>query len=269
MLVLDTHAHFYRNVAVATALEFLSNNLTRLAARFAGPQLSLGAFVLETARTWDFDEVVRQIVHAGNAITEFEDRSGAMVHKSGKSLLLFRGKQFKSAEGIELLTVAAPNAQSNGARDGETFQELCARFSEPHAILILPWSPGKWLGTRGTFVRRCLQQDGNHELFIGDIAIRPRLFPTPALMRTAQKLGFRFLAGSDPLPIAGDERVLGSYATALHCREQSPTTLEGLRAALLAGTCAPCGDRADPLTASMRMTRFWLDYLRGKMPRLL
>jgi hypothetical protein len=51
-------------------------------------------------------------------------------------------------------------------------------------------------------------------LLLGDTRIRPWAWPEPGPMRTGRARGLGVIAGSDPLPFAGEERQLGTYGVA-------------------------------------------------------
>jgi hypothetical protein len=45
--------------------------------------------------------------------------------------------------------------------------------------------------------------------------LRPTLWATPSLMKYGRELGHRVLAGTDALPVPGEERLLATYGTVL------------------------------------------------------
>jgi hypothetical protein len=67
---------------------------------------------------------------------------------------------------------------------------------------------------RRRIVEGLLEGTSPKDLLIGDSSLRPAGWPEPGLMRAARRAGFRIVAGSDPLPFAGEERMLGRYGVA-------------------------------------------------------
>jgi len=82
-------------------------------------------------------------------------------------------------------------------------------------IPVLSWAPGKWFFERGKVVKTLIHQFGANQLLIGDTCLRPTIWGTPELAREATEKGLRTIAGSDPLPFPGEERLMGTYATTL------------------------------------------------------
>lgn len=118
-------------------------------------------------------------------------------------ILLLAGRQVVSAEKLEILALAT-DAQF---ADGTPAQQLVEGMIWADALIVLPWGVGKWLGARGRLVDRLLGQDGEGRLLLGDNGGRPSFWPEPRF-RTRT-----LLRGSDPLPLRGDARRIGSFGT--------------------------------------------------------
>ena len=121
-------------------------------------------------------------------------------------LLLIAGRQVVSAEGIEIL------AQATSARfdDGAPARRMLSAMARADALTTLPWGVGKWLGRRGRLVDELLAADGEGRLLLGDNGGRPGWW------RESRFAGRIVLRGSDPLPIAGDERRIGAFGSVLN-----------------------------------------------------
>jgi hypothetical protein len=97
--------------------------------------------------------------------------------------------------------------------DGLAAEDAVGRVSSTGALPVLPWAPGKWFGGRGRLVATLMDRFGPSAVALADTALRPIGWPTPVLIRRGLREGFRVLAGSDPLPFAGEEGRIGRYAT--------------------------------------------------------
>jgi hypothetical protein len=96
-------------------------------------------------------------------------------------------------------------------------------------VPVLAWAPGKWFFKRGDAVVRLLGRYAAGKLLLGDTTLRPTIWAEPRLMRLARSRGFGILAGSDPLPVPGEELMLGRYATVLEGDIDPTRPLEGVR----------------------------------------
>jgi hypothetical protein len=122
---------------------------------------------------------------------------------------------------------------------------------------VIPWSPGKWYFGRKRVVRRLLDRFGPQRLLVGDTPLRPMGYPEPLLVRHARREGFRVLAGSDPLPFAGEERQLGRYVTLFSGAAFNPhRPSDSVRGMLTSGAQGrSVGRRALPLALVVRLWR--------------
>jgi hypothetical protein len=138
-------------------------------------------------------------------------------------LTIVRGVQYISSERIEVLGLGV----SRSVADGEPCCDLIARINSEGGIACLPWSPGKWLGSRGRVINDILSSASPAECIIGDIALRTRLGPPSLLLSSARRRGFSVVAGTDPLPRSEDAALVGSYGVEIRLEN---TPLEGLGA---------------------------------------
>jgi hypothetical protein len=130
-------------------------------------------------------------------------RSGGSAEDT---LTLFAGRQAVTTEGIEVLALAARLAIDDGASLGETLRRAAAAA----ALTVLPWGAGKWLGARGRRVERALTAQAP-PVFAGDNGGRPSIWAEPRAFGIAQARGRGLVSGSDPLPLPGEERRVGSF----------------------------------------------------------
>lgn len=164
--------------------------------------------------------------------------------------LVVAGRQIVTAEGLEVLALAC----CDRVEDGMPTRALVARLLAQDAIVVLPWGVGKWLGKRGRLVRDLLATYPAGTLFIGDNGGRPSAWPMSAFPRA------RVLSGSDPLPLPGSARRIGTFGTILSARLSRDHPLRDLKAALR--------NPAQPLVPFGRpasLARFGRDQLRLRL----
>jgi len=156
-------------------------------------------------------------------------------------LLLLAGRQVVSAEGVEVL------AQCTAARfaDGLPLEETISEILAAGALAVLPWGAGKWLGRRGRLVAEAAAR---FPILLGDNAGRPSLWPFPARFQT-RRTG-PVLPGTDPLALASQQTVVGSYGFSLTASIDPDCPARSLRKALTTDDTPvqPLGRRASLFT---------------------
>lgn len=142
-----------------------------------------------------------------------EDGTGVRARRrgDGATLFLVRGRQVRATGGLEVLALATREE----FRTGGPLAETVAEIQQVVGFAVIPWGFGKWLGRRGRLVREILGVRAGEGVLVGDNAGRLARTPSPGIFRLARKLGIPILPGSDPLPLPGQERKLGSYGFTL------------------------------------------------------
>ncbi len=122
-------------------------------------------------------------------------------------IYLFAGRQVATSERIELLALLV-DAE---IPDRIPFERAKRMALEQGALPVLNWAMGKWMFARRPIVERIIATATATDLAVCDTTLRPRIWPEPTLMRRAREKGIPLLVGSDPLPFAGEESLIGSY----------------------------------------------------------
>ena len=207
-IAIDGHLHVYPSYDYARLLSSLHEALkTAVSNKMpTDEECATGALLAERRGCAFFRELDKGIT--GLKIHEKTD-DFALVSGSGQDgmLYVFPGSQIVSNERIEILALAG----TVDIPDGLPAEEIIKLVLENNAVPVLSWAPGKWLLKRGKVVAGLLNSFTQESFLIGDTSLRPNIWPVPALMRKAARLGFRIIAGSDPLPPAGEERFAGTY----------------------------------------------------------
>lgn len=119
------------------------------------------------------------------------------------TLAFLPGRQIAPRERIELCALGTDAAIPDGLSAGETFDAILAA----NALPVLNWAPGKWLFKRARVINALMAR---RPLALCETSLHPLGWPTPLAIRRARRLGLPVFAGSDPLPVTGEECLAGS-----------------------------------------------------------
>jgi hypothetical protein len=191
-----------------------------------------------------------------------ESNQGA--HNDSVQIELVPGAQIVTKERIEVLSLGR---RVIGA-DRLSLEETVARIWDDGGFPVIPWSPGKWLGGRGRVIDQFLELSGSCRYGFGDIPMRPRFCLNNRFLKYAESHYLPILAGSDPLPIPGDESVVGMYCSAVTltgAANQGPLALvEALRSGH--AEIRPVGKRQRVVPAALRWIRSSMERQWGSRP---
>jgi hypothetical protein len=228
-LHIDGHVHFYSFFDLATAIGALSKRIRRPIDR------STTAFVwllTELTQCRFFDTLARTESIDGYTVqkTEKESLKLTPAEPGEAHLYIIAGRQLVSRENLEILSLASTYNAENRV---QTAADLIRAVSEHHGVPALNWAPGKWMFSRAHVVKQVLDQSTPRNLLIADSTMRPTVWPTPKLMKTAMKRGFKVIAGSDPLPFRREERLIGSYRFTVNGEFDPDSPASSIRSLLL------------------------------------
>jgi len=240
MLIADAHVHLYDNCNLDRAFESAFANLGRLrGAAGDEPEGTINLALLLTerhdCRAFERlrDGAGRGILSAHQVEVSPEEQAVILRNGAGDRLYVFAGRQVATRERLEILALGG----DPGVADGGDILDTIGRVREGGAVPALAWAPGKWLGPRGGIAAAVIDGASAGQLLIGDSSMRPRGWPTPAPMREAALRGLAVVGGTDPLPFAGQESVIGRYATRIAGGLDARAPVSSLRA-LLTGDAA-------------------------------
>lgn len=148
----------------------------------------------------------------------------AIVFNPAEPVWLFAGRQIVARERVEILALACTEKIPDGLPAGDVVRRVRGAGGVP----VLAWAPGKWMFKRAEVVRRLLDEFGQEELLLGDSSLRFIGWPGPGPMKK-----WRTLAGSDPLPFAGEEEQAGRYGIRMQFDFDESRPVSSLRTALL------------------------------------
>ncbi len=206
-LVADTHVHVYDCYNLQKAFSAAVSNLKRIAGEGAS-DTAVHALCLTERHDCRFFRNAGEMKVPDWSVDAVQSESVAIRHADGAGLVILAGRQIVTRERLEILALTV----DAGVEDGAGIMETISRVNEAGGVAVLPWSPGKWWGGRGAIVSRVLNETDPRKLLVGDSLARPAGWGEPGLMRAAREKGFKIVAGSDPLPFAGEEGLIGRYA---------------------------------------------------------
>jgi len=182
----------------------------------------------------------------------------------GGDLWILAGRQIAARERIEALGLGLTEPAPDGLAAADTIR----RVRDAGALPVLPWAPGKWFFERGRIVAGLMDAFGPDEVALADTTLRPIGWPEPALFHRARRDGFRILAGSDPLPFAGEEKRIGRYATAIDGEPRDDMSADAFLRLLGPGgpPAELAGSRGCPVDTAFRLMRHMAAKRRARRP---
>lgn len=250
-LLVDTHVHIYPSFNLGKLLA----GFELRAKHYVGPQGIEGLLCLvDRNGTEMFPRLTAMAANQEPAgefeILPTEDPYIVRAQREGFRVHVLNGKQWSTKERIEVLGLGADISIA----DGESVDHVIELLRRNGALPVIPWSPGKWMGARGRIIDDLLYRFEPGVIAFGDIYMRPNLFPETHFKKCHER-GFAILAGGDPLPICGEECVVGEFGILASIPERISRTsfVELLR--------RPCPDwktigaRQSLLPAAMRWLR--------------
>ena len=211
-IVADTHVHVYPCYRMEEVFRSAWTNLDRLAGDSSDKACLL--FLTERVGNRFFRDLVdgKAPKAEGWHAKPLGDENAVCVKRSADEarLCVLNGRQIVTRERLEVLVLTGDPR----VPDGQSVRQVIEEALSEGAVPVLPWAPGKWLFERGRVVAEILRTYQPGQLLIGDTTLRPAGLVEPKLMREARERGFKVVAGTDPLPFAGEERMIGRYGVA-------------------------------------------------------
>jgi hypothetical protein len=136
-----------------------------------------------------------------------EDMSLCFENSAADRLSVIAGRQIISSERLEVLALGLAGTYP----DGQPLRKIVSDIRESGCIAVLPWGVGKWLGVRRHCITSLLKDTPDTGLFLGDNGNRPFFWPLPTFFNAPEHSAPGNLPGSDPLPLAHQEKRIGSY----------------------------------------------------------
>lgn len=251
MIIADTHVHFYPH--------YQPGVIHRIAARMdkmADGAGHMNILCLAERRDCQWLKDLKEgrlDLPAGCSVKNLPTDSAAVVLTAvaGCNISVIAGKQIVTAERLEILALACDADVRHGVSARDTIEEILTLGGVP----VLAWAPGKWMFHRGDVVADLIKTAAPGRLLICDPAIRPSWCPEPALMRLARSRGLTVIHGSDPLPLHGEEELIGTWCSMFDGDFDLSRPAWSMRRFLLSGghPIHPAGRRCSPLKSLSRL----------------
>jgi hypothetical protein len=249
--LVDCHVHHYGCFSTESFFASAFANFAAEASRRNYGSFASAILLAETSRERWFEEMSRLAAGKEGGTPDLprlsltgEEESLAARGPQGEILVVIAGSQIVTAERLEILALCTKKEFSDGFPALQTLEEIRGSGGLP----VLPWGAGKWWGVRGRIAGDLLEDRRLQPLWCGDTGVRPALWQRPALFRKAETGGAGILSGSDPLPLPGDERRVGSYGIVLPFALSGQTPARDLRNYLMRENppVEPFGKAASP-----------------------
>lgn len=237
LILADTHVHLYRGMPLPEALLGAAANMQMLTRRYGLPESAFGALFLTERQDCDAFHEIQQLRDPRLRVTVLSGSELAVSFGgSGMALRIIAGRQVATTERLEVLALNTLTQFPAGL----SLPDALRAVQEAGGFPVLNWSLGKWLGSRGKRVRQAVESLTPGEGSVADVIGRPWGWPTPGIFRCAARRNLPILAGTDPLPLAGEERFIGRFVTATELPDAAGTIAETepVAAQLIARWCA-------------------------------
>lgn len=264
LVVCDFHVHFYPSYDLDQAIASAYENFTKGPHFITVNDEKLRYCIFLTER-FDchffkaFCEGKELLKNPKYRVTIHEEDSSIEIKReSFPALYIFPGRQIVTQEKLELLCLGADPEIA----DGLPFEEAFALVKAQGGIPVINWAPGKWFFSRGQLVKKILASKTPQDLFLCDTTLRPSFWLEPLIMKQARQLGYHVLAGTDPLPYPGEEKIIGSYGLILNGGFNPNQPLSSARTLIQESISSAkfYGRRSGPLDFFLRYVR----HMRGR-----
>lgn len=207
-LVIDCHVHIYPIYDERMFFDAAIRNLSSIAPSARKVLLLAERSDCNRFETLSWGKMLPQ----GFTVEEVDDISlRVRASGSGEEILVVAGRQIATLERLEVLAIGTLTRFD----DGGSFEATLDAASASGGLVALTWAPGKWSGNRGALVRTAISEKTCDALALCDTTLRPLGWPTPKELTLAKRLQLPILAGTDPLPMRGEEKQVGRYGIRL------------------------------------------------------
>jgi hypothetical protein len=242
MILFDAHAHIYDCFDLDSFILAAFANFTAAAGLIEGDRERIAGFIILTESAGfnyfgQLDSLVEENGKFQWSVTRSLCGSLVISHPAWTELelVLVPGRQIVTKEQLELLALFCDRE----FEDGMDLTAAVAAVLKVGGIPVCPWGTGKWLGKRGKILSDSFLRRDNDEFFLGDSGVRPSVWPLFAGFRVLDKRGTVLFSGTDPLPVAGEEKRVGSFGGCLPYEriKNMKAPARELKKFLLQGSC--------------------------------
>ena len=250
-LLIDGHVHIYPNLNLPLLIKNTLKNAVIAQRTSINRDDAIKVWMLtERSDCAKFNDLLQLPNIKGYTVNKTkEDESLLIKDADTKEPLLYiiAGRQIVTKENIEICCLGSRYSVEDKKL---AIEELIGAIIQNNGIAAINWAPGKWFGKRGQIVKQTFGKFTPNQLLISDTTMRPTFWPTPKLMSTASKNGFKVIAGSDPLPFPKEEKVIAMYASIMKGEFDYERPAESVRNMIYDQTIdiIRCGKRSSTFT---------------------
>lgn len=222
-IFLDAHVHIYPIFSIDLLLGAALNNFNQQAHLLEDTESRDYVLCLTEGAGFDAFSQLRQMAdlpqdHNQNrsspAVDTWRYHSTPEPHcliatnREEECLYIIAGRQLISRENLELLALGSQVVVPDKTL---SLEDLAGKVWQSGGIPVLPWGVGKWLGKRGAAIDHYISRKHDFPVVLGDNGNRPVFWPWPRQFSRATQMHCGFISGSDPLPLAGHDKRVGTY----------------------------------------------------------
>ncbi|MEQ9823352.1 MAG: hypothetical protein ABQ298_03120 [Puniceicoccaceae bacterium] len=206
--IVDFHVHFYPQYGIESYLHAFCNRTQPLLDVDDHQCLTLMCLV-ERQGQYVFNQLESGHITLNSPwqVAPLEPGRSLKISCRDHTMILIAGRQFVTAERIEMLCLGVDLDQPDGLNSEQLFASIQAAKGLP----VVAWAPGKWMFKRRRVVQALLNHASPQQIALGDTSLRPRYFSGGTVFSKALRSGYVILPGSDPLPFSGESTKVGSY----------------------------------------------------------
>jgi len=251
LILCDAHVHIYPQFDLVNAINKSMSNFAKLEKAKHLQKETIKIWLLTEGQDYDF--FTREVALNNDLVIKqtAEKESVVIINKQTDKTLLYiiAGRQIVTQDKLEICALATLYKQKDRTLNTQDTIKSVMDFG---GVPALNWAPGKWFFSRGKVVRDVIENNDPGALLISETTMRPTCWPTPSLMKTAMKKGYKVLAGSDPLPFNNEENLIGSYCSLLSGSFDAQKPAESMRSILLGSSSQRLGKRSGPVSFAGR-----------------
>lgn len=213
-LTADGHVHVYPFMSIQNVLDSARRNFSKFCELEKQSDAVGLLFVADPEGLNGYDRFVSIGENGGPEAADDwtrlnnDSRSVTLRHSSGAVITAVKGQQLITSEGLEVLGMGYDATLKSGL----TLSSTIAKIRHAGGWSLLAWGVGKWLGRRGRLVNDLIiAERGSTDIMLADNGGRPWFWVRVPQFEIAKAEGMRILAGTDPLPLRGEEYRIGSY----------------------------------------------------------
>jgi len=222
MIILDAHAHIYSCYHLDDFFSSAFENFRTAKESIGVNNATALIFLTDVSTTGYFDLLRDDHIEDCSSTSE----NSWTISRTGEhcslrlrdascpddDMFLISGQQIVTAEKLEVLAIGCLNLPESGLAITDTIRSVFA----DDGFVILPWGVGKWIGKRGRIIKKTVARNKNPLLFLGDNGSRPGFWPVSSFTTSEHSNRPRLLSGTDPLPLKGEEKRVGTFGSVIH-----------------------------------------------------